>query len=459
MGAVDQRPELARRQREAVRQFALLMRREVLLGQAGEVEGRTAGAQHHAAGIFGLKFDLGPVGQLAHDVVQRMHRRRRGAIGGDIGCRFVGDPDIHIRGREFKLTAIGLDQHVGKNGNRVATFNHALDVAQRFHRLTEAPMVITSVKGNRNRKELLHAVVEHLPEAGSPRETAPVDDPVMKLAIVGRRNVGKSTFINQLAQEERVIVSEVPGTTRDSVDVRFEMDDQTFVAIDTPGVRKRKSLANDIEYYGLIRAQKSIRRADVVLMFFDASQTISRVDKQLVDEIHAQQKPCIFVVNKWDLGLEEEMTAESWGEYLLKTFGTMRHVPVAFLTAIDGKNIRPVINLAQTIFKQARERVPTPKLNDVIRAAVKANPPPYRRNKRPKIFYAAQVAITPPTIVLKCNDPRLFDAPWKRYLLGVFREMLPFQEVPIRVYYRKRQRDDEFEETQETETVEAAAGE
>jgi len=315
-----------------------------------------------------------------------------------------------------------------------------------FYKLAgDAPVVITSVKGNRNRKELLQGIVDLLPEpeesaADEAPETA---DPVMKLAIVGRRNVGKSTFINQLAAEERVIVSEVPGTTRDSVDVRFEMDERTFIAIDTPGVRKKKSLASDIEFYGLVRAQKSIRRADVVLMFFDATRTISRVDKQIVDEIYERRKPCIFVVNKWDLGRAEEMTTDRWADYLLETFGTMRHVPVAFLTATDGRNIRQVINLAQTVFKQARQRVPTSKLNEVVQQAVKLNPPPFRRNKRPKIYFATQVGVTPPTIVLKCNDPRLFDNSWKRYLQGVFRETLPFEEVPLRIYYRRREREDE----------------
>ena len=118
---------------------------------------------------------------------------------------------------------------------------------------------------------------------------------------MGRRNVGKSTFINALAQTERMIVSEVPGTTRDGVDVRFELDGKSFVAIDTPGVRKRKSLANDVEFYGLLRAKRSIRRADVVFMVFDATETISKVDKQLVEEISENYKPCVFVVNKWDL--------------------------------------------------------------------------------------------------------------------------------------------------------------
>jgi GTP-binding protein len=143
------------------------------------------------------------------------------------------------------------------------------------------------------------------------------------------------------------------------------------------------------------------------------------------------------------------MTTERWDEYLSTTFATMRHVPVAFLTAKDGRNIHKVVNLAQAIFKQARTRVSTSRLNEVVRAAIQYKPPPVRRNRRPKIFFATQVAVSPPTIVLKCNDPRLFTAAWKRYLLGVFRETLPFEEVPLRVYFRPRQRDDADEPASE----------
>lgn len=320
-----------------------------------------------------------------------------------------------------------------------------LDVeAQNFLQLASLPQVVTSVKGNRNRTELIQAVVNHLPEAQDSESEDGEDllvQPEMKLAIVGRRNVGKSTFINQLAEAERVIVSEVAGTTRDSIDIRFEVDGRTFVAIDTPGVRKRKSLANNIEFYGLVRAQRSIRRCDIVLMFFDATQTISKVDKQLVEEIAKHHKPCIFVVNKWDLAQKEEMTIEAWGEYLTKTFASMRHVPIAVLTARDGRNIRQLVNLTQVIYKQAQQRMSTGKLNRALKAAVDNNPPPHRKNRRPKIYYGAQVATAPPTIVIKCNEPRLFDEAWKRYLLGYLREATPFQEVPIRLILRSHEDD------------------
>ena len=319
--------------------------------------------------------------------------------------------------------------------------------APAFLELIDAPVVATSVTGHRNRGELLATLLEVLPPA-DPDEAdcgqGMTSDPELKLAMVGRRNVGKSTFINALADDERVITSEVPGTTRDSIDVRFEMDGRTFVAIDTPGVRKRKSIASDIEFYGLVRSQRSIRRADVVLMFFDSQETISRVDKQLVESIVEAHTPCVLVVNKWDLAIEAEMTMARWSEYLITTFDMLRFAPVAFVTAETGQNARKLINLAQSVFKQAGERVSTGRLNRIVRAAVVANPPAHRKNRRPKIYYATQVDTCPPTIVLKCNHPQLLSPSWTRYLLGVFREELPFREVPIKILMRGRQRNEEI---------------
>ena len=205
----------------------------------------------------------------------------------------------------------------------------------------------------------------------------------MRVAIVGRRNVGKSTFINYLAESERMIVSEVPGTTRDSVDVRFEMDGKGFVAIDTPGFRRRKSVNTNIDYYGTHRAERSIRRGDVVLFFFDASQRISKVDKQLCEYIMGQYKPCIFVVNKWDL-MHEHMPTERWVDYLRDTFRTMWHVPIAFITGESGKNVKTLLNHAQMLFKQTRSRIGTSRLNNLVRAALEHNPPPLHKNPPPE---------------------------------------------------------------------------
>lgn len=329
--------------------------------------------------------------------------------------------------------------------NKCDSSRTANDIAE-FYALANCELITTSVKGNHNRDGLMEAILGLLPPVTEDEiadGTEQASEPEMKLAIVGRRNVGKSTFINALAQEDRVIVSEVAGTTRDSIDLRFDVDGKTIIAIDTPGVRKKKSLANDIEFYGLVRAQRSIRRADVVLIFFDSQKTISRVDKQLVEEVLTHYKPCIFVVNKWDEAIEAGMTIESWGDYLVKEFASIRHAPVAFVTAIENRNTRKLINLAQSVYKQSLTRVSTGRLNRVIRDAILKNRPPVRKSRIPKIYYAVQVATQPPTIVLKCNDPTLFDNSWKRYLLGVLQEELPFPEVPIKLYMRAKTAEEE----------------
>ena len=269
----------------------------------------------------------------------------------------------------------------------------------------------------------------------------------MKIAIVGRRNVGKSTFVNALVKTDRMIVSEVPGTTRDSVDVRFEMDGKSFVAIDTPGLRRRVSVKTDIDFYGLHRAKQSIRRADVVLLFFDAAEPLGRVDKQLCGYVDEHYKPCIFVVNKWDL-YHGKVATEEWVEYLRKTFGSMWHVPIAFVTGQTGKNAKTLLNHAQMLFKQARDRITTGQLNALITKALQLNPPPLYRNRRPKIFYATQIGVQPPTIVLVCNDPAAFGKTYRRYLLGILRDQLAFGEVPIKLYLKRRDRREQPGEVQ-----------
>ena len=413
---------------------------------AGVTRDRVTWMMHEQDRYFEL-VDTGGIGIVDSDDLSDDIERQI-----DVG---LAECDLLLFVVDAKAGITPLDQEVAERLRRIEKpmlmvvnkcDSSRLDVeAGSFLRLANLPQVVTSVKGNRHRADLLQAIAEHLPSAGDDENDEGAnlfEPPEMRLAIVGRRNVGKSTFINQLADSERVIVSEIAGTTRDSIDIRFDVDGRTFVAIDTPGVRKRKSLENNIEFYGLVRAQKSIRRADVVLMFFDATETVSRVDKQLVEEISKHHKPCVFVINKWDLAQEEEMTIERWGEYLVSSFASMRHVPIAVLTAKDGRNIRQLINLTQSVYKQAQVRMSTGKLNRAVKAAVEKNPPAHRKNKRPKIYYATQVATAPPTIVVKCNEPKLFDESWKRYLLGFLREVSPFQEVPIRMIMRSRSDED-----------------
>jgi len=310
--------------------------------------------------------------------------------------------------------------------------------AEEFRRLGCGELLQISTLQNRRRDELLDMIAQRLPEPEEPVDgEEPPEAPVMKVAIIGRRNVGKSTFVNALADTDRMIVSEVPGTTRDSVNVHFELDGKAFIAIDTPGVRRSGSIKTDVDFYGTHRAKRSIRHADVVLMMFDASETISKVDKHLAQYIAEQYKPCVFVVNKWDL-YHGKVPTQQWADYLRETFRNMAHVPIAFITGQTGKNVKKLINHAQMLFQQSRHRVGTGELNRLVQKALTHNPPPLHHHRRPKIYYATQVGTQPPTIVLMANIPDAFSAPYRRYLLGVFRDRLRFAEVPIRLHVHRR---------------------
>jgi len=325
----------------------------------------------------------------------------------------------------------GCERPVLLVANKVDADNAPTELGE-LARLGFGEPLPVSALHRRGLHDIMEWIARHLPATEAPPE------PAMRLAIVGRRNAGKSTFLNALAGQERVIVSEVPGTTRDAVDVRFELDGHTYVAIDTAGVRKKGKIADDIEYYGFHRAELSIRRADVVLLLIDATEEVGSVDKQLGGYIAEQHKPCILVVNKWDLA-KGRASSDDYGAYLLKTLPGLDYAPVAFTTAKTARNVQSVLHLAGALFKQARTRVSTGELNQVLKAAVEVNAPrPKHGTGQVKLLYATQVAVCPPTVVMFVNDPSRITPPYERFLLNRMREALPFAEVPIRLIYRGR---------------------
>jgi GTP-binding protein len=270
----------------------------------------------------------------------------------------------------------------------------------------------------------------------------PVETPAaaeMKVAIVGCRNAGKSTLINALAGEERCIVSEIAGTTRDAVDVRFEMAGRPFIAIDTAGVRRRKSFSGNVEYYAYHRMLHAIRRSDVVMFMIDATRKVSQVDRKLAQELQRQYKPTVIVLNKWDLA-PEDADAESFGEYLTRELRGLDFAPIVLVSAKDGEGIEDVVSMAFNLREQSRHRETTGQLNSTIESILKHRGPSSRLGTQAKLFYVSQVAIDPPTIALVVNDPKLFEGRYERYLLNRLREEMPFCEVPIRLLFSKRSR-------------------
>lgn len=285
--------------------------------------------------------------------------------------------------------------------------------------------------------ELKQKIIEYFANIPS-QEESHIHAPAMKIAVVGKVNSGKSTLINSLAQEDRVIVSEVPGTTRDSIDIYFEKDGMTLVAIDTAGLRRNKGIRSNVDFYSQNRAQKAIRRADVVIFLFDASTHISNIDKQIAQYIRKEYKPAIITINKWDLA-KEKANPQDYEKYLTKNIPELNYAPMSFITAKTGKNVNSTIDVSRNLFKQAQRRVSTGELNRILRQQILAKKsPPTVNGKQGKILYATQVGVTPPAFVLFVNDPQVITPKYERYLFNQFQSQLGFPEIPVKFEIREK---------------------
>ena len=326
--------------------------------------------------------------------------------------------------RENELDVIGV-------ANKADTAK-MFPAAAEFSKLGFGEFLCVSVKNNLNKAVLLDRIFEELEGL----ESAKPAEPAMKIAIVGKRNTGKSTLVNAMVGSERVIVSETPGTTRDAIDVRFEKDGKTIVVIDTAGIRKKGKIADSIEFYSYVRATRSIRRADVVLLLIDATMPVSQVDKKVAGFIAEECKSCILVVNKWDLAKETAVTGDYEG-YLTKLLPGLRYAPIAFTTATEAKNVQSVLDLSAEIFKQSTTWIPTAKLNKAFEIIKEGKTSGVRgKTGWPKIYYATQITVNPVTILMFVNRPELFEENYRRFIIGRLRELLPIDEVPIRLLAR-----------------------
>jgi GTP-binding protein len=268
----------------------------------------------------------------------------------------------------------------------------------------------------------------------------------MRVALVGRRNAGKTSFVNALAGEPRCIDSEIAGTTRDAIDVRFEMDGHSMVAIDTAGDRKRSKYADRVEHWAFERCQQAITRADCVMLLIDSTQRITGIDKRLGAAILHQFKPCLIVVTKWDLAEGRKnkqgklITIEDYQKYIEKELPGMYFCPIIFTSATESVGLREAMRTAYKLFEQAQHRISTSKMNEMMRDILAERGPTSKLGTAVKILYTTQVAITPPTILLVVNKPDLFTDDYQRYMLNRLRERVPYDEIPIRLIIRERQR-------------------
>ncbi len=360
---------------------------------------------------------------------------------------------------DAKAGIIGLDRTVaqylrGKDKKVLLVANKAdgakieMSTAEFYSLGFGEPLSISCVT-RQGKTKLLDKIVSSL----NFKDAEPQSTPEMKIAIVGKRNAGKSTLVNTLAGQPRVIVSEVPGTTRDSVDVRFEREGKSFLVIDTAGVRKKAKITrDDLEFYAFHRAQRSIRRADVVFLLIDATCDMGDVDQKIAAYVAQEQRPCVVVVNKWDL-VENQTDPEKYEAYIGSVLPALDYAPIAFISAKLENNIENLIRLAQIMHEQSGTRLGTSQLNQALVDILALRGPSSPTAKKVKVYYATQIDVKPPTIVLFVNDPDLVTEEYRRFFVRQLRERLPFSEVPIKLAVRGHHRS--FDRTRNAYTDQA----
>jgi len=384
--------------------------------------------------------DMGGIGVVDSDQLERQveDQIRAALVQCDL-ILFVVDVRMGLTHQDEE---IGRELH--RRGARVILVANKADTvtleagAVDFVRLGFGDAFPVSAEQREGLADLLDLIAEALPSAPSQASS-----PLLSVAVVGRRNSGKSTLVNTLARAERVIVSEIPGTTRDSVDVRVDIEGESFLIIDTAGLRKKKSVQDSIEFYGQVRSEESIRRADAVILLLDATREISQVDKKISALVRDSFKPCLIALNKFDLVGDRD--AVDFEDFVRQELSGLWFAPISALSAKEGTNVLETIRLARELFEQAGARVATPELNRALRDAIERRQPPRWRGRTPKIYYATQVDTRPPKIVLFVSDPGAFTRAYLRYIENQLRDRFAFHEVPVKIMVRKSRGREEFE--------------
>jgi len=282
--------------------------------------------------------------------------------------------------------------------------------------------------------DLLDAVFEHFPE----EEDGDQEEDVIKIAVIGKPNVGKSSLINCILGEERVIVSDIPGTTRDAIDTLVERNGKLYNFIDTAGIRKKSRIEEDIERYSVIRSFMAVDRADVCLIMIDANDGVTEQDTKIAGYAHEQGKASIITVNKWDMIEKETGTLEKMRKEILQELDFMNYAPVVFISAKTGQRVERLFELVDYVYDQASFRVQTGMLNDVLNEAMAMVQPPSDKGKRLKIYYMTQTGIKPPRFVLFVNDKELMHFSYERYIINTLRSNFGFEGTPIQLMLKEK---------------------
>lgn len=322
--------------------------------------------------------------------------------------------------------------------NKVDT-HHTPDTVYEFYELGFPDMAIISAEQSFGLGDLLDEIIDRLPKESSHS----IESDALKISVIGKPNVGKSSLINQLLGENRMIVTNIPGTTRDAIDSYYERDGKEYILIDTAGMRRQRSIDNLVERYSVIRTLSSVDRSEMCLFLIDATMGVTEQDKRIAGYAHNNAKASIIVVNKWDLVEKETNTMKEYEDKIRNDLAFMPYAPVVFISAKTGYHIGQLFETLNRVDDNYSCRMPTSLFNQVLRDATIMSPPPTDKGKRLKIYYGTQVTTRPPKIIFYCNDADMFHFSYMRYLENTIRKNFAFEGVPLVLEARERKEREE----------------
>lgn len=356
----------------------------------------------------------------------------------------VEQADVIIFVVDGRAGLTGIDEEIGEIMrrhqkpvvlcvNKVEALDNPWEFAVDFYRLGLGEPILVSAEHGRNVGDLLDAVVEHFPV-----EADMTPDDSLKLAVVGRPNVGKSSLVNKILGEERVIVSEIAGTTRDAIDTKFTYGDQELTLIDTAGLRRRSRVEEDLEYYSVVRTLGAVERSDVTVVMIDGTEGLTEQDKKIAGYAHEKGRGIIIAVNKWDLVPKETNTMRDFELDLRQGLQFLSYAPIIFISALTGQRVYQLLDLAMEVNEARSMRLSTGRVNEIIQDAMAMNQPPSDKGVRLKIFYGSQVQVNPPVFVLHVNRKDLMHFSYERYLENRIRQEYGFVGTPIMLVTKER---------------------
>lgn len=372
--------------------------------------------------------------QEENEIISNVRKQVELAIKEADAVLFVVDARAGLTATDQEVAAIlrKMDKPVLLVANKVEQFGGSRDYLEFYQLGLGEPIPVSAAEGL-NTGDLLDTLVDMLPQGEQEQEPDTV-----RIAVIGRPNVGKSSLVNAILGQERVIVSNIPGTTRDAIDTYFERDGKKYILVDTAGMRRRSKIDLPTEKYSVIRSLRAVDRSDVVLVVLDATEGVTEQDKKIAGYAHENGKASVLVINKWDLIQKDDRTATRYTEEIREELGFMQYSPVVFISALTRQRVPRVLEIVDKVVENHTMRVSTPGLNNLVREAVLQSPPPSYKTRRLKIYYASQQGVRPPKFVFYVNDTELIHFSYLRYLENQLRAAYGFEGSPIRIQLRKR---------------------